>query len=111
MIIYLFPQILWSIYTCLFRRNGMQLAECTRRKGQFSFRSVRLEVTVGRFPQYCSYHIRPKVDFQAEQFKLLTTRSVPSKKANTAIDFMILGWREFDRSIYYSKKLNIVHMF
>uniref|UniRef100_A0A915K3G1 Uncharacterized protein n=1 Tax=Romanomermis culicivorax TaxID=13658 RepID=A0A915K3G1_ROMCU len=48
------------IYTCFFRRsgterNGLQSPECNRTKGKFSFRSVQLAVTVGRFPQYCSY--------------------------------------------------------
>uniref|UniRef100_A0A915IL76 Uncharacterized protein n=1 Tax=Romanomermis culicivorax TaxID=13658 RepID=A0A915IL76_ROMCU len=38
-------------------------------------------VTVGRFPQNYSYPLRPKIDFQAERFKLLTICSVPSKKA------------------------------
>uniref|UniRef100_A0A915J0R8 G-protein coupled receptors family 1 profile domain-containing protein n=1 Tax=Romanomermis culicivorax TaxID=13658 RepID=A0A915J0R8_ROMCU len=57
-------------------QNGMQSTERNRTKEKSSFRSV----TVGRFPQNFSYPFRAKVDFQAERFKLLTIRSVPSKK-------------------------------
>uniref|UniRef100_A0A915JAY9 Uncharacterized protein n=1 Tax=Romanomermis culicivorax TaxID=13658 RepID=A0A915JAY9_ROMCU len=64
----------------------MQLAECNGTEGKFSFRSVRLEVTVGRFPQYCTYLFRPKVDFQAERLKLLTIRSVEKGKYKWPFD-------------------------
>uniref|UniRef100_A0A915HLG6 Large ribosomal subunit protein uL29m n=1 Tax=Romanomermis culicivorax TaxID=13658 RepID=A0A915HLG6_ROMCU len=37
------------------KRNEMQSTQRYRTKGKFSFRSVRLEVTVGHFPQNCSY--------------------------------------------------------
>uniref|UniRef100_A0A915KGP8 protein-serine/threonine phosphatase n=1 Tax=Romanomermis culicivorax TaxID=13658 RepID=A0A915KGP8_ROMCU len=37
-------------------------------------------VSVGRFPQNCSYPFRPKIDFQAERLKLLTICSVTLKK-------------------------------
>uniref|UniRef100_A0A915KL02 Uncharacterized protein n=1 Tax=Romanomermis culicivorax TaxID=13658 RepID=A0A915KL02_ROMCU len=37
-------------------------------------------VTVGRFPENRSYPFRPKVDFQAERFKLLDVRSVPFRR-------------------------------
>uniref|UniRef100_A0A915JWQ6 E2 ubiquitin-conjugating enzyme n=1 Tax=Romanomermis culicivorax TaxID=13658 RepID=A0A915JWQ6_ROMCU len=60
----------------------MQSTQHYRTKGKFSFRSVGLEVTVGRFPQHCTYPLRSKVDFQAEPFKLLSISSVPSKKAS-----------------------------
>uniref|UniRef100_A0A915KD31 Uncharacterized protein n=1 Tax=Romanomermis culicivorax TaxID=13658 RepID=A0A915KD31_ROMCU len=46
----------------------------------FPFGSVRMDVTVGRFPQMNSFLFRPKVNFQAERFTLLTTRLVPSKR-------------------------------
>uniref|UniRef100_A0A915IZ85 Uncharacterized protein n=1 Tax=Romanomermis culicivorax TaxID=13658 RepID=A0A915IZ85_ROMCU len=51
----------------------------TKRKG--NFRSVRLQVIVGYFPQNYSYLFRPKVNYQA---KPLTDpfRSVPSEKAS-----------------------------
>uniref|UniRef100_A0A915IP33 Uncharacterized protein n=1 Tax=Romanomermis culicivorax TaxID=13658 RepID=A0A915IP33_ROMCU len=48
-----------------------------------NFRSIRLEVTVGHFPQNCSYPFRSKVDFQAERFKLW--RSVPSSRKRQVI--------------------------
>uniref|UniRef100_A0A915HYP3 Uncharacterized protein n=1 Tax=Romanomermis culicivorax TaxID=13658 RepID=A0A915HYP3_ROMCU len=53
--------------------------ECNRHKvteQKKNFRSVRLEVTVGRFPQNCTYPFRPEVDFEGEHFKLLTISSV-----------------------------------
>uniref|UniRef100_A0A915JSD4 Uncharacterized protein n=1 Tax=Romanomermis culicivorax TaxID=13658 RepID=A0A915JSD4_ROMCU len=46
--------------------------------GKGNFRSVLLEVTVGRFPQNYGYPFRPKVDFQAVGDPF---RFVPSKKA------------------------------
>uniref|UniRef100_A0A915IEI6 Uncharacterized protein n=1 Tax=Romanomermis culicivorax TaxID=13658 RepID=A0A915IEI6_ROMCU len=46
----------------------------------------KAKVTVDRFPQNCSYPFRPKVDLQAERFKLLAIRSVPSKKASPNSD-------------------------
>uniref|UniRef100_A0A915IM61 Uncharacterized protein n=1 Tax=Romanomermis culicivorax TaxID=13658 RepID=A0A915IM61_ROMCU len=58
----------------------MQSTQRYQTKGKFSFRSVRLEVTVGNFLKNCSYPF-PKVDFQAERFKLLATGSVPLQKA------------------------------
>uniref|UniRef100_A0A915JDR5 Ribosomal protein S16 n=1 Tax=Romanomermis culicivorax TaxID=13658 RepID=A0A915JDR5_ROMCU len=58
----------------------MKLKKRNRRKGKFSFRSVRMEITVGRFPQNCIYPFQPKVDFQAERFKLLTIYSVEKGK-------------------------------
>uniref|UniRef100_A0A915I069 Uncharacterized protein n=1 Tax=Romanomermis culicivorax TaxID=13658 RepID=A0A915I069_ROMCU len=65
-----------------FRGNG---TECNRHKVtelKRNFRSVWLEVTVGHFPQNCSYPFRSKVDLQAERFKLLTIGSV--EKGNPA---------------------------
>uniref|UniRef100_A0A915HXR1 Uncharacterized protein n=1 Tax=Romanomermis culicivorax TaxID=13658 RepID=A0A915HXR1_ROMCU len=62
-------------------RNGMQPTERNQTKGKFSFRSARLEVTVGRFPQNCSYPFRPRMDFQAERSKTLTIHFIPSEKA------------------------------
>uniref|UniRef100_A0A915JP42 Uncharacterized protein n=1 Tax=Romanomermis culicivorax TaxID=13658 RepID=A0A915JP42_ROMCU len=44
------------------------------------WRSVHLEVTISRFSKNCGCPFRSKVDFQAERFKLLTIRSVPSKR-------------------------------
>uniref|UniRef100_A0A915HJG9 Uncharacterized protein n=1 Tax=Romanomermis culicivorax TaxID=13658 RepID=A0A915HJG9_ROMCU len=70
-----------TIYTCLFRRNGMQSTERNRTKGKLSFRSVQLDVAVGRSLQNCSNLSRPKADSQAERFKLLTIRSVPLEEA------------------------------
>uniref|UniRef100_A0A915HL57 Uncharacterized protein n=1 Tax=Romanomermis culicivorax TaxID=13658 RepID=A0A915HL57_ROMCU len=58
----------------------MQSTQRNRTNGKFSFRSVRLKFTVGRFPQNCSYPVRPKVDFQAERFKLLAIGSVPFRR-------------------------------
>uniref|UniRef100_A0A915KCQ2 Ovule protein n=1 Tax=Romanomermis culicivorax TaxID=13658 RepID=A0A915KCQ2_ROMCU len=52
-------------------RNGIQSTERNQTKRKFAFRLVRFEVTVGRFPQNCSYPLRPKIDFQAERFKPL----------------------------------------
>uniref|UniRef100_A0A915JWI5 Uncharacterized protein n=1 Tax=Romanomermis culicivorax TaxID=13658 RepID=A0A915JWI5_ROMCU len=62
---YKLPLIL-AMYTCLFRRNGMECnrRNVTERKG--NFRSVRLEVTVGRFRKIA--------------VKLLTIRSVGKGK-------------------------------
>uniref|UniRef100_A0A915L8C6 Uncharacterized protein n=1 Tax=Romanomermis culicivorax TaxID=13658 RepID=A0A915L8C6_ROMCU len=57
-------------------RNVMQSTERNRTKGKFSFHSVRLEVTVGRFLHNCSYPFRLKVAFQAERFKLLAICSI-----------------------------------
>uniref|UniRef100_A0A915IG45 Uncharacterized protein n=1 Tax=Romanomermis culicivorax TaxID=13658 RepID=A0A915IG45_ROMCU len=57
--------------TSSFRRN------VTETNG--SFRSVPLDVTVGCFRKNCSYPFRPKIDFPAERFKLLTICSVPSE--------------------------------
>uniref|UniRef100_A0A915JV39 Uncharacterized protein n=1 Tax=Romanomermis culicivorax TaxID=13658 RepID=A0A915JV39_ROMCU len=54
--------------------------QSTQRKR--NFRSVRLEATVGHFPQNSSYPFRSKVDFQVERFKLLAIHSVLSKKAS-----------------------------
>uniref|UniRef100_A0A915ICC8 Ovule protein n=1 Tax=Romanomermis culicivorax TaxID=13658 RepID=A0A915ICC8_ROMCU len=39
----------------------MQSTQRNQTKQTLSFRSVRLEVTVGRFPQNFSYPIRPKL--------------------------------------------------
>uniref|UniRef100_A0A915K649 Uncharacterized protein n=1 Tax=Romanomermis culicivorax TaxID=13658 RepID=A0A915K649_ROMCU len=58
-------------------RSGMQSMERNRTEEEFSSRLVRLKITFSRFPQNCSYLFRPKVDFQAERFKLLKIRSVP----------------------------------
>uniref|UniRef100_A0A915HQ96 Uncharacterized protein n=1 Tax=Romanomermis culicivorax TaxID=13658 RepID=A0A915HQ96_ROMCU len=58
-------------------RNRMESTQPYRMEGKFSFRSVWLEITVGRFLQNCSYPSRSKVDFQAERFKLLLIRTVP----------------------------------
>uniref|UniRef100_A0A915JAZ7 Uncharacterized protein n=1 Tax=Romanomermis culicivorax TaxID=13658 RepID=A0A915JAZ7_ROMCU len=64
-------------------RNGAEFNRCSITERKRDFRSVRFDqVTVGRFPQNCNYHFRPKVDFQAERFKLLTIPSVPSEKAS-----------------------------
>uniref|UniRef100_A0A915IF37 Uncharacterized protein n=1 Tax=Romanomermis culicivorax TaxID=13658 RepID=A0A915IF37_ROMCU len=49
----------------------MLSTQCYRTKGEFSFRSIWLEITVGHFPQNCSYPFRLKADFQHERFKLL----------------------------------------
>uniref|UniRef100_A0A915JB71 PilS cassette n=1 Tax=Romanomermis culicivorax TaxID=13658 RepID=A0A915JB71_ROMCU len=38
----------------------MQLTERNRRERKFPFHSVWLDVTVGRFPQICSYPFRSK---------------------------------------------------
>uniref|UniRef100_A0A915JVF5 Uncharacterized protein n=1 Tax=Romanomermis culicivorax TaxID=13658 RepID=A0A915JVF5_ROMCU len=59
--------------------NGMQSTQRHGTKGTFSFHLVRLEVTVGHFPQNCSYPFRSKADFQAE-LKLLAIRSVEKVK-------------------------------
>uniref|UniRef100_A0A915KE71 Uncharacterized protein n=1 Tax=Romanomermis culicivorax TaxID=13658 RepID=A0A915KE71_ROMCU len=61
----------------LTERNGQQSTQRYRTKVKFSFRSVRLEVTVGHFSQNCSSPFRRKADFQVERFKLLAIRSVP----------------------------------
>uniref|UniRef100_A0A915JR10 Uncharacterized protein n=1 Tax=Romanomermis culicivorax TaxID=13658 RepID=A0A915JR10_ROMCU len=53
----------------------MQSTTRNRTRGKFSFRSVLLEVTAGRFLKNCSDPFRPKVDFQAEHLKLLAIRS------------------------------------
>uniref|UniRef100_A0A915KYD0 Uncharacterized protein n=1 Tax=Romanomermis culicivorax TaxID=13658 RepID=A0A915KYD0_ROMCU len=60
--------------------------ECNREnvtKGNRNFRSVRFDITVGRFPNNCSCRFRPKVNFQPECFKLLDDPfcSVSSKNA------------------------------
>uniref|UniRef100_A0A915JEK7 Uncharacterized protein n=1 Tax=Romanomermis culicivorax TaxID=13658 RepID=A0A915JEK7_ROMCU len=61
-------------------RNGRQSTQHYRTKGKFSFRSVRLEVTVGHFLENCSHPFGSKGDFQAERLKLLTIRSVPFRR-------------------------------
>uniref|UniRef100_A0A915KS95 Uncharacterized protein n=1 Tax=Romanomermis culicivorax TaxID=13658 RepID=A0A915KS95_ROMCU len=43
----------------------------------------RLPSVVFRFPQRFSYSFRPKVDFHAQRFKLLTIHSITSEKANS----------------------------
>uniref|UniRef100_A0A915IEQ9 Uncharacterized protein n=1 Tax=Romanomermis culicivorax TaxID=13658 RepID=A0A915IEQ9_ROMCU len=63
----------------LAERNGMQSTQRYQTKGKFSFRLVRLKVTVGHFLENCSYPLRSKVDFQAERFELLAIGSVPSR--------------------------------
>uniref|UniRef100_A0A915L349 Ribosomal protein L33 n=1 Tax=Romanomermis culicivorax TaxID=13658 RepID=A0A915L349_ROMCU len=50
-------------------------------KEKLSFRSIQLVVTVGGFPQNCICPFRPKMNSQAERFKVLTIRSVPSQGA------------------------------
>uniref|UniRef100_A0A915J055 Uncharacterized protein n=1 Tax=Romanomermis culicivorax TaxID=13658 RepID=A0A915J055_ROMCU len=42
----------------------MQSTEGDRTKRKFPFRSVRLEVTIGSFPQNYRYPLRPKIDFK-----------------------------------------------
>uniref|UniRef100_A0A915KC09 LAGLIDADG homing endonuclease n=1 Tax=Romanomermis culicivorax TaxID=13658 RepID=A0A915KC09_ROMCU len=64
-------------------RNGTQSTQRYRTKGEFSFRSIRFEVTVVHSPQNYSYPFRSKGNFQAERFKLLAIRSVSSKKMST----------------------------
>uniref|UniRef100_A0A915KC60 Uncharacterized protein n=1 Tax=Romanomermis culicivorax TaxID=13658 RepID=A0A915KC60_ROMCU len=59
----------------------MQSTEFNQTKEKLSFRSIQLVVTVGRFPQNCICPFRPKMNFQAECFKLLTIHSVPSERA------------------------------
>uniref|UniRef100_A0A915KND6 Uncharacterized protein n=1 Tax=Romanomermis culicivorax TaxID=13658 RepID=A0A915KND6_ROMCU len=63
----------------------MQMMEHNRTKEKSSFRSVQFDVTVGRFPKNYSYPFRPKMDFQAERFKLLGFRSVPLKNSNQTL--------------------------
>uniref|UniRef100_A0A915KVK5 Uncharacterized protein n=1 Tax=Romanomermis culicivorax TaxID=13658 RepID=A0A915KVK5_ROMCU len=80
----------------------MQSTQRYRAKGKFSFRSVVLEVTVGRFPQNFTYPSRLKVNFQAERFKLLAIRSVSSKKAKFESDFCPIHPKkrvDFERSL------------
>uniref|UniRef100_A0A915L6L7 Uncharacterized protein n=1 Tax=Romanomermis culicivorax TaxID=13658 RepID=A0A915L6L7_ROMCU len=52
-------------------------------KGKFSFRSVRLEVTVRRFPQNFSRPFRPKVDRKRQSANscLNTGKISPKSKA------------------------------
>uniref|UniRef100_A0A915LAW9 Uncharacterized protein n=1 Tax=Romanomermis culicivorax TaxID=13658 RepID=A0A915LAW9_ROMCU len=50
-------------YTCFFRRNGTECNQRNLTERKENVPSVPLEVTVGRFPQFCSYRFRPKVDF------------------------------------------------
>uniref|UniRef100_A0A915JXK2 Uncharacterized protein n=1 Tax=Romanomermis culicivorax TaxID=13658 RepID=A0A915JXK2_ROMCU len=59
-------------------RHGV--TECNWQNGKFSLCSVRLEVTVGRFPQNRTHPFGPKVHFQAESFKLLAIRFVPFRR-------------------------------
>uniref|UniRef100_A0A915IKJ6 Uncharacterized protein n=1 Tax=Romanomermis culicivorax TaxID=13658 RepID=A0A915IKJ6_ROMCU len=57
--------------------------ECNRgnvTEGNGSFRSVRLDVSIGHFPKNCSCPFRPKVDFQPEPLKLLTIRPIPLRR-------------------------------
>uniref|UniRef100_A0A915LBW3 Uncharacterized protein n=1 Tax=Romanomermis culicivorax TaxID=13658 RepID=A0A915LBW3_ROMCU len=56
----------------------MQSTERNGTKAKFSF-----QVSVNRFPQKCGFPFRPEVDFQAERFKLLMIRSIPSENARS----------------------------
>uniref|UniRef100_A0A915INJ2 Uncharacterized protein n=1 Tax=Romanomermis culicivorax TaxID=13658 RepID=A0A915INJ2_ROMCU len=59
-------------------QNRMQSTQPNRTKGKFSISSIRLKVTISRFPQNFSYLFRPK----AERFKLLTISSIEKSNIN-----------------------------